>query len=367
MKKVIVIIFFFAFISSSFSQEQNTVFIGDSQLNWIKEYSLDGEFIQTIEEINTPRGLEFDQTNGFLFYINGLDDESIRRYNMQDDTIDILLTELDSPSRIALDTEKKFIYFLQNQSNALTKMDYDANTVKEIYKNSAGFTAIEFDSIDRLVYFVTKDNEMYTMEPDGSDTTLLSANFEKLVDFKLDIYNQRIFYAEKGSQNKGIFSMDFNGENQKEILSITEAGGPNYINLDCKNKIIYYSTFDFVNYASYEGEYLGNVDIETELIIPFTLKSSPSCLLSTAKEVNVVYDQINIHPNPASTQVEIISQKLNIETVKIVDALGRVFMTQNYTNSKRLIVKVNDLPRGSYFITTTLEGNHMSTQKLLLY
>ena len=83
----------------------------------------------------------------------------------------------------------------------------------------------------------------------------------------------------------------------------------------------------------------------------------------TVKEVKKDF-ALSVSPNPATENVNIKVSNLEKGTMKIVDVLGNVVLTENFTGSKS--VNVADFRNGVYFIIITGEGINTINRKLVV-
>ena len=71
------------------------------------------------------------------------------------------------------------------------------------------------------------------------------------------------------------------------------------------------------------------------------------CNLPYGIEENLVENDVNIYPNPASQEVNIlINNGLNISSIEIIDLTGRVMLK----SEKAVGIDIGDLPEGQYFV-----------------
>lgn len=64
---------------------------------------------------------------------------------------------------------------------------------------------------------------------------------------------------------------------------------------------------------------------------------------------------INVYPNPASRLLNIVSDK-TINSYKIFDEAGRIFLNKEKINSKSFVIDLSDLLTGNYIISLKAEG-----------
>ncbi|MES2630081.1 MAG: PKD domain-containing protein, partial [Bacteroidota bacterium] len=67
---------------------------------------------------------------------------------------------------------------------------------------------------------------------------------------------------------------------------------------------------------------------------------------------------VNIYPNPATTAINIsLGEQFPIDQVDILDAVGRIVLTQKENGNTASLVQVGDLAKGNYIVRITSSGN----------
>ena len=75
-----------------------------------------------------------------------------------------------------------------------------------------------------------------------------------------------------------------------------------------------------------------------------------------------LFSEVNIYPNPASNQLTIEANE-TIQKVSIYNLIGQEVLTKN-PKSNKTILQINELPKGVYVVSTTIEGKD-STSKFI--
>jgi hypothetical protein len=74
-------------------------------------------------------------------------------------------------------------------------------------------------------------------------------------------------------------------------------------------------------------------------------------VLSTTDEIQLKKSEVNIYPNPATTQVKVVWDEVNVNEIKITSFQGRTVKHVQANGSKgALTIDINDLSPGVYFV-----------------
>ena len=84
----------------------------------------------------------------------------------------------------------------------------------------------------------------------------------------------------------------------------------------------------------------------------------------SVNEVKKTNEIFSVYPNPANTQVTVLSKAGNVNNVVIYDVTGRVVYTQN-ANVTTLNVNISNLPKGVYVINVSTEKGE-NVEKLII-
>ncbi|MDT7831353.1 T9SS type A sorting domain-containing protein [Flavobacteriaceae bacterium S356] len=77
---------------------------------------------------------------------------------------------------------------------------------------------------------------------------------------------------------------------------------------------------------------------------------------------NITAQSVSLFPNP-SADVILIDSSMDIESVKIYDISGRLFLKQQL--DENMHIRISELPRGVYFVQLTTKSKSVVTKKLL--
>lgn len=69
--------------------------------------------------------------------------------------------------------------------------------------------------------------------------------------------------------------------------------------------------------------------------------------------------QLELYPNPATENLNIVSGNVEIDGVVFYDATGRVVFEKHYKSSKSLTISIKDLPSGIYFMRIENKENNV--------
>lgn len=110
---------------------------------------------------------------------------------------------------------------------------------------------------------------------------------------------------------------------------------------------------------------LGKLDTDVENLHSIYYSSLNQCLNTNIKEQNILNEFSSISPNPTNEFLTIASQlKANYYTVQIIDALGKVLISEEHKELNQTSINVSDLNSGIYFVKI-ISGEYNSTKKFI--
>ncbi|SDF15760.1 T9SS type A sorting domain-containing protein, partial [Ulvibacter litoralis] len=89
----------------------------------------------------------------------------------------------------------------------------------------------------------------------------------------------------------------------------------------------------------------------------FTIQFVPEVILGTDASV---LENIAIYPNPTQSILSIVSPKFMVTNVTVYDIIGRVVMSQNFENSKKVAIDLSELNSAIYFAEINTEAGKMT-------
>lgn len=95
-----------------------------------------------------------------------------------------------------------------------------------------------------------------------------------------------------------------------------------------------------------------------------TFTSSDSC--TTCKDVLIEEADVNIHPNPAITQITVKSKEGLISSIEIYDLNGMLVKNISGLSVIKYNVNVSDLTSGTYYVSTVLEDGRVNRSKIII-
>lgn len=342
---------------------QNFIYIGDSGLNNVKKFDLEGNFIEVIDEdINTPRGIEIDYNNRYLFYVNASQDElSIRSFHLDTKEIKVLIKTQSALSRLALNKATKEIYFSESMFNRICKIKYDGTQKETIHENLLGVNQLEFDPLSKLIYYVDIDGDMYKMDTIGNNIEIVSTDLDNVHSFKLDYVNENIYMTERGSTN-AISFMKYNGS-EKTILFATNQI-PLGIDIDYSLNKIFYATADHkIHAANLDGSNSTELEISSKNIGLFTLEQD--FLITSTLFIKDTAHKLLLYPNPVISNLKLKHQGKIIDEIAIFDSSGKYTYSKTNIKLSEFEIDLSNLIAGSYVLYVKYTDGNIESQKLI--
>jgi len=124
-----------------------------------------------------------------------------------------------------------------------------------------------------------------------------------------------------------------------------------------------------VYFVVFVTDYNSNV-IERSVVNAFDIKVSELSIITSTNNLNTVFNEIRIAPNPVQNQatLTIESEKTSDLTLTLYDALGRQVKSNiNWTieaGSNNTNINLDDLSKGLYYLQIT-DGESINTQRIL--
>lgn len=95
-----------------------------------------------------------------------------------------------------------------------------------------------------------------------------------------------------------------------------------------------------------------------------TYTASDSC--TTCKDVLIEEADVNIHPNPATTQITVKSKEGLISSINIYNLNGMLVKNISGLSVVKYNVNVSDLTSGTYYVSTVLEDGRVNRSKIII-
>jgi hypothetical protein len=122
----------------------------------------------------------------------------------------------------------------------------------------------------------------------------------------------------------------------------------------------YISSFDSIT-----NNPLGKLDLDAQALRSIYNATLNQCLNTGAKEQNLHNGSFNISPNPTSGRLTINSSKINTQvTIEVIDALGKVLLSEDNKEFNSTTINVSHLSSGIYFIKM-ISGENTTTKKFI--
>ncbi len=90
-----------------------------------------------------------------------------------------------------------------------------------------------------------------------------------------------------------------------------------------------------------------------------------SIVLGVDESSNLINNNISVYPNPAENQLTVYSEQPASVTVQITNALGQVVQTSNLKNQKSIMLNIEMLPEGVYFLSIINADKSVSVSRFI--
>lgn len=289
------------------------------------------------------------------------------------------------------------------------KMNYDGSAFDTlIYEPTGNYSeGIAVDAVGGYVYWAAmQEMKIYRSDLNGTNiTTLYTAN-GFVSDIDLDLVNNKIYFGQWLSDERGLFSIDLSGNNLDTI--VTSGYDVHFIGLDIPNNKIYFSddvlaTCRRINYNGtndtliynfqaggffvdnanshlYTSDITNNNIVLSDLngnsptnIFPAATLASPygpvffSATTVGIENLSKSSLPLSIYPNPFSTSTIIhTNTALENATLVVYNSFGQVIKKIDQLNEETIILHRDNLPNGVYFIQLTQDNILISTEKMIV-
>ena len=182
--------------------------VGDTSNIAIKKVKTNGNELKTIKTVKTSISKIYVLDNYIYYATNELQD-GIAKMKL-DGSEERIITASDISDFEVIDGK---IYF-SNKSGIMYKMNTEG---AELNKIDLDATVNNFQIKDSYIYYFNEDDKkLYKVKDDGTDTSIVS---EYVNSSTFNITKNKIYFFDK--ENKKIASVDMNGGNYKEIVSVS--------------------------------------------------------------------------------------------------------------------------------------------------
>ncbi|MFG0267279.1 MAG: cadherin domain-containing protein, partial [Rhodopirellula sp. JB055] len=305
------------------------IFWIDSGTDEIRSSKLDGTDVQTVRSgLSNPDELFVDSVNQHI-YFSEPDSDRIRRVDFDGTGLVNVLTGLDEPRGMAIDLANDKIYWVEDGDsyNAVKRSDLDGGNTETLALVTAGlnFTKpddIELDLVNGHVYWTDElTRKVERMDLDGSNRTTLftqSGGFGTAVNgLALDIANDTLYYSVSAGGSSAIWRADLDGSNTSEL---TDSGvdDPDGLAIDHVNGKLYWTNSGApdISMSDLDGSNVTNLGIGG---------------LDTPKGISLGSSQTNEAPISLGFQPNEIVENTNTASGLSVGQLSAIDANENET------------------------------------
>ncbi len=223
----------------------NRLYWTDEGNGKIRSSALDGtDIVDLITGLNSPDDLVIDSINGKLYWSESQTGK-IRRANLDGSNIVDVLTGLDDPQDIELDIANGHIYWIQDGSTErIVRSDLDGNNQVVLINTQLNFPDhLALDLQNGKMYWADEfTRKIERSNLDGSMRELVVTANQAPLSIAIDPYNGKLYWTNFDliGGNDRIIRADFNGSNQTAIVT-TGLSIPDNLIVDHANGKIYWT------------------------------------------------------------------------------------------------------------------------------
>ena len=195
----------------------------------IRSANLNGSGIQLVKELTSvPHGIAVDAVNAKLYLTNSWG--KVQRLNLDGSGFQgNLITGLDTPKHIAVDTAGRKIYWTEQTSDRTGRIrsaNLNGSGIQLVKELTSVPHGIAVDAVNAKLYLTNSWGKVQRLNLDGSDFQgNLITGLDAPKHIAVDTAGRKIYWTEPGKIRRA----DFNGQNIQNI--VTGLGTPSHIAL----------------------------------------------------------------------------------------------------------------------------------------
>ena len=224
--------------------------------NWqdgkIHSANLDGSDVQeVVTELQQPGDLVVNTADGKMYWLDHFwnsDTQAsiskIQRANLDGSNVEDIITVLEPVNHIALDSDRSQIYWTEDY-NIFWRAALDGSNIEKVFTASGGIDAMALDTQNSKIYWVSPSNSIRRANLDGSNVEDIVTGLTQLFDIALDVTGGKVYWSAREPRSGdnvgpgGIWRANLNGSNV-EVVAEGLLNSPTLV-LDLTNDKIYYS------------------------------------------------------------------------------------------------------------------------------
>ena len=199
----------------------------DNRTGRIRRANLDGSNVQLVKTLTSvPHGIALDAAGGKLYVTNAYG--KVQRLNMNGSNFQPnLITELNAPNDIVVDSTGSNIYWIEQtseRSGRIRRANLDGSNVQLVKALTSLPLGIALDPSQNKIYVTNAYGKVQRLNTNGSDfLPNLITGLDTPKDISVDVAHSQLYWTEKGSIRRA----DLNGADIQDV--VTGLGSPGSI------------------------------------------------------------------------------------------------------------------------------------------
>jgi len=246
LRQLIVITAIIAFCFSSQIEAQDRVYIGNTNSNQILQMDPDGSNPTAAYNAGSSvRGVRFDHVGQKLYYLFG-PSQNLNRVDVDGSNNEAFITDflVVFNQAFAIDFENNRVFYLHGSNLRVRNIDGTGDVLVAALTNPGW--SIQLDPVNNHIYFPSVipgvARAIRRVNYDGTGEMIahsLGAAGHNIYDLELDLQNEQIYYIYDSGGDNEIRRVDFDGDNDLEILSDPSISHAIGLSLDLDGEKIY--------------------------------------------------------------------------------------------------------------------------------
>ena len=330
---------------------ENKIYWADGSDGMIRRSNLDGSEVETVlSNLNGPKHIALDTTNGMIYW----SEESVNkilRANLNGSGVEDVLTGLDEPNEIVLDMSNGKIYWLEQGSDKIRRANLNGTAVEDLVNTGLEIDGgIALDITNGKLYWADwHANRILRFNLNGTASEVLLTGPDDPVDIALDVPAGKMYWLEQGADK--VRRANLNGTAVEDLVT-TGLDRPYEIALDVTQDKMYWTDWstETIKRANLDGS-----SVET-LLSGLNYPLGIALDLSFSAPSNTL-----VSLSPSSVDSPDVGEQLTF-SINIAEgqriAGYQAILTYDYT-ALRFVQGDNGtyLPSGAFFIPPKVDGD----------